>query len=209
MLLTSRSPRQTIDVMGRTSMTATSRARPAARETVAALRRRWPRPGVFVATVALLTAILVWMGVALLVLRGEITSALPGGTGGFIALTAASCLLDLVVAWLLVRDRARLPVLAYLAVRALMAASGVVFLALPSYGLAAAALFASPRPQGASGRPHVFEQPDSMPASAITLPSNLFASDWSQISRPADADPLCAACGKPKGDPIHRADDAD
>jgi hypothetical protein len=202
-------PSSNMDVMGRASRVETAPAKPATGATMAARRRRPPRPGVAVATVALLTAILVWIGIALLVSRGEIASALPGGVSAFVALTAASCLVDLGGAWLVVRDRARVPMLGYLAVRTVLAASGVVFLALPSYALGAAALFASPRPQGASARPHAFEQADLTPASAITLGASLFASDWARLSRPADAGPRCAACGEPQGALIHRVGDAD
>jgi hypothetical protein len=154
-------------------------------------------------------AVVVWMGVALLVSRGEFASALPGGVSGFVALTAASCLVDLGAAWLVARDRARVPMLGYLAARTVLAASGVIFFALPSYALAAAALFASPRPRAASARPHTFEPVDLAPPSTITLSSCLFASDWSRKSRPADAGPRCAVCGEPQGAPIHRVDDAD
>jgi hypothetical protein len=198
-----------MDVMDRASRVGTARAKPATGTTVAALRRRRPRPGVAVATVALLTAVSVWLGVALLVARGEIASTLPGGVSAFVALTAASCLVDLGGAWLVVRDRARVPMLGYLAVRTVLAASGVVFLALPSYALGAAALFASPRPQGSSARPHAFEPADLTPASAITLGASLFANDWARISRPADAGPRCGACSEPQGALIHRVDDAD
>jgi hypothetical protein len=202
-------PPSSMDVMNRASRVETARAKPATGATVAALRRRRPRPGVVVATVSLLTAVFVWMGVALLVARGEISSALPGGVSAFVALTAASCLVDFGAAWLVVRDRARVPVLGYLAVRIILAASGVVFLALPSYALGAAALFASPRTKGASARPHAFEPADLTPAPAITFSASLFASDWARISRPADAGPRCAACGEPQGALIHRVDDAD
>jgi hypothetical protein len=202
-------PPLNMDVMDRASRVETARAKPAACATVAALRRRQPRPGVAVATVALLTAVVVWMGVALLVSRGEIASALPGGVSGFVALTAASCLVDLGAAWLVARDRARVPMLGYLAARTVLAASGVIFFALPSYALAAAALFASPRPRAASARLHTFEPVDLAPPSTITPSSSLFASDWSRKSRPADAGPRCAVCGEPQGAPIHWVDDAD
>jgi hypothetical protein len=198
-----------MDAMDRASRVETARAKPGAGAIVAALRRRRPRPGVAVATVALLTAVFVWIGVALLVARGELASALPGGVSAFVALTAASCLVDLGAAWLVVRDRARVPILGYLAVRTVFAASGVVLFALPSYALGAAALFASPRPQGASARRHAFEPADPTSAPAITLSVSLFASDWARISRPADAGPRCAACGEPQGVLIHRVDDAD
>ena len=189
-----------MDVMDRASRSEAARAKRAAGATVAARRRRRPRPGVAGATVALLTAVFVWMVVALLVARGEIASALPGGVSAFVALTVASCLVDLGAAWLVVRDRARVPILGYLVVRAVLAASGVVFLAFPSDALAAAALFASPRPRGASARPHAFEPADLTPAPAITLSASLFASDWSRMSRPADAGRRCAACGEAEGD---------
>src|ERR1035437_962734 len=97
---------------------------------------------------------------ALLIVRGEITSALPGGVSGFVVLTAASCIVDFGAAWLVVRDRARGPMLGYLAARTVLAASGVVFLALPSYAVGAATLFASPRPAAGPARRHAFEPPD-------------------------------------------------
>jgi hypothetical protein len=203
-------PPSNMDGMNRASRVETARAKPAAGATVAALRRRWPRLGVAVATVALLTAVAVWMGVALLVSRGEIASALPGGVSGFVALTAASCLVDLGAAWLVARDRARVPMLGYLAVRAVLAGCGVIFLAFPSYALAVAALFASPRPRAASARPHTFEPVDLAPPSTITLSSSLFAGDYLYWrSRPARAGPRCAVCGEPQDAPIHRVDDAD
>ena len=139
-----------MDVMDRAARVETARANRAADATVAARRRQRPRPGVVLATVALLTAVLVWMGLALMVARGTIASALPGGVSSFVALTAASCLVDLSAAWLVVRDRARVSMLCYLAVRAVLAASGLVLFALPNYALAGAALFASPQPRAAS-----------------------------------------------------------
>jgi hypothetical protein len=171
-------------------------------------RRRWPRPGVVAAAIALLTAVVVWIGEALLMVRGEITSALPGGVSGFVVLTAASCIVDFGAAWLVVRDRARGPMLGYLAARTVLAASGVVFLALPSYAVGAAALFASPRPAAGPARRHAFEPPDPTDPPPITLGARLFASDWSRLSLPAEAGPRCAACGQPEGSLVHRADDA-
>ena len=200
-----------MNVMDRVSKVKITRKQPIVGNPTATPRRRRPRPrpGVAGAALALLAAVFVWAGVALLVARGDLSSGLPGGLRAFMALTAGSCFLDLGAAWLVVQDRARRPMLGYLAARTLLAACGLVFFALPIYALGAAALFASPRPQGTTRQPHAFVPADSTSASAITLNAGLFARDWSQMSQPTDAGPRCASCGEPPGALIHRVDDAD
>ena len=168
--------------------------------------RAWLRPGIVASTIALLTAPVVWIAVAVSVTRGDIAYAMPGGVDGFIALAALSCVLDLGAAWLIIKDRARGLMLGYLAVRALLAAIGIIFLALPSYAVGAAALFASPRPSTAAVVPHAYVPLSATTGSAITLNARLFSSDWSRMSRPAGEGPRCTVCGEPEGAPIHEVE---
>ncbi len=191
----------------RTPAVEVAQPSPVGRSGALARPRRWPRPGVVASTIALLTAPLVWIAVAIAVASGDVAYALPGGAGGFIALAALSCVLDVAAAWLTINNRARGPILGYLAVRALLAAIGIIFFALPSYALGAAALFASSRPSTAALQPHAYLPPATTTGSTITLNARLFSSDWSRMSRPADEGPRCTLCGEPEGAPIHAVDD--
>ena len=170
--------------------------------------RRWPRPPLLVASIALITAVVIWIAVALLVVRGDITDGLPGGPRGFVVLAAGSCILDLVAVWLISRARALGPMFVYATIRALVATVGVLILTSPSYLVAMVALFASLRTAGPL-EPHPFEPPGPTPPPAISLRSGQISSrQWARTSGLVDDAVLCVRCGQHEQARIHEVDDA-
>ena len=130
--LTSRRTWTIVRNVVRMSSVEVTQAAPVDVASASAPPRRWPRLGVVASTLAVLTAPLVWIAVAIGVVRGDVAYPLPGGIGGFVAMVALSSTLDIGAAWLIITDRRRGLLLGYLALRSLLAAIGIIFVALPS-----------------------------------------------------------------------------
>jgi hypothetical protein len=192
--------------LGRLGDLEVSKVNPPATAPEPVRRRGWPRIGLAVSAIAVLSAVPIWIWVAFEVASGRMAYSMAGGVTGFAVLAALSCVLDAVAASLVIRDRARGAMLGYLALRALMATIGILLVALPSYALAAATMFASPRPKGASTQPHAFAPLEPGSGPIVSLSARVLSSDWRKLARAGGDGPRCQVCGEPSSAPIHEVD---
>lgn len=155
-----------------------------------------------VGIIALISAIAIWIGMAVAVLRADATSDPPSTDWTFIALIGLGCLLDVIVAGRAWRGRLGLFRLAWLGLRCLMSAVGFLWITFPSYVVAAIALTRRPAASTAADptRPHTFR-----PASTGWFGSSL--APFQRTSELAGARQFgattCAVCGAAEASPLH------
>ena len=152
---------------------------------------------------AIATAIAIWIGMAIAVIRADAASVPPSADWSFIALIGLGCVLDAIVATRAWRGRLGLFGLGWLALRCLMSAVGFLWITLPSYVVAAFALTRSRRAATSTSdpaRPHAFR-----PAS-----SGWFGSSLAPFERTSElagtrqfSANACAVCGAAEGTPLH------
>ena len=157
----------------------------------------------WIAVVALVAAIGVWVGYGYVALQPDSHIVAPGDRPWFWGLLLAGCGLDALV---VVRS-VRAPVgglgLAWLALRALLSVGGFLFFTFPSYAIALFALSRAPRadPRADPSLPHAFRPVSAGWFGALTpLWWSQNVTGASQIGASG-----CIVCGGDRDAPIHDA----
>lgn len=155
--------------------------------------------------IAIVVAIAIWLAYGYLILQPGETIVRSVDLPYLLAFVAGGVLVDLVVAVRAGSLRAGGRDVAWLCLRAIMAAGGLLFVALPLYVIAAllVARGASPQPVADPHLPHDFR---AVAGGWYRLLTPIW---WSQnlLGASQIGARRCAACGQPQDAPIHAPED--